>query len=231
MGRCISDIGYGSLPSFVINPYSWTKIANIIFIDSPAGTGFSYATTPQGYINSDSRTAKYDYSFLKKWLLNHPEFLKNRLYIAGESYGGKLVPMVALEIAEGNEAGLEPRMLLQGYIVGNSFTDEQKDINQRVPYAHRMALVSDELFELANSSCRGEYANPDPENIQCLHALQLVTECTSRIYENHILEPKCKFMLPRPNISRPLQLFLEDDPVDLLSLSKQDQPWLKSREK
>ncbi|KAK4401739.1 Serine carboxypeptidase-like 18 [Sesamum angolense] len=184
----------GSLPSFVINPYSWTKIANIIFIDSPAGTGFSYATTSQGYINSDNKTAEYNYSFLRKWLLNHPEFVKNRLYIAGDSYGGKIAPMVALEIAKGNEAGLKPRMLLQ----------------------------------LANSSCDGEYVNPDPKNIQCLYALHLVKECTSHISENHILEPKCKFMSPRPNVSRPVQLSLEDDPVDLLSLSKEEQLWCRN---
>ncbi|KAK4401745.1 Serine carboxypeptidase-like 18 [Sesamum angolense] len=205
----------GSLPSFILNPYSWTKIANIIFIDSPAGTGFSYANTSQAYNNSDSKSAQYNYSFLRKWLLNHPSFLKNRLYIAGDSYGGKIAPMVALEIAKGNEAGVEPRMLLQ------------KDINQRVPYAHRMALVSDEYFELAKSSCDGEYANPDPDNIRCLYALQLVNECTSRNNDVHILEPKCKFMSPRPIVSWSHQLFLEDDPVDLLSLSKQEKPWCR----
>ncbi|KAL0356911.1 UNVERIFIED_CONTAM: Serine carboxypeptidase-like 2 [Sesamum calycinum] len=218
----------GSFPSFTLNPYSWTKIANIIFIDSPVGTGFSYATTSQAYNTTDTTSAQYNYSFLRKWLLNHPEFLKNRLYIAGDSYGGKITPMVALEIAEGNEAGLEPRMLLQGYVVGNSFTDVQKDINQRVPYAHRMALVSDEYFELAKSSCDGEYANPDPDNIRCLYALQLVNECTSRNREEHILEPKCKFISPRPIVSWSHQLFLEDDPIDLLSLSKQEKPWCRN---
>ncbi|KAK4437969.1 Serine carboxypeptidase-like 18 [Sesamum alatum] len=218
----------GSLPSLVINPYSWTRIANIIFIDSPAGTGFSYATTSQGYINSDTKSAEYNYSFLRKWMLNHTEFIKNRLYVAGDSYGGKIAPMVALEIAKGNEAGIEPRMLLQGYIVGNSRTDAYEDDNEKLPYAHRMALISDEHFELAYSSCHGEYVNPVPANIQCLYALQLVKECTSQISENHILEPKCKFMSPRPNISRPVQLFLEDDPVDLLSFSKEEQPWCRN---
>ncbi|KAK4437971.1 Serine carboxypeptidase-like 18 [Sesamum alatum] len=219
----------GNLPSFILNPYSWTKIANIIFIDSPVGTGFSYATTSQAYNNSnDTKSAEHNYSFLRKWLLNHPEFVKNRLYIAGDSYGGKITPMVALEIAKGNEAGLEPRMLLQGYIVGNSRTDGNQDDNQKLPYAHRMALVSDEYFELAKSSCNGEYVNPDPDNIACLYALRLVNECTSHLSEVHILEPKCKFMSPRPNVSRPGQLFLEDDPVDLLSLSKQEQPWCRN---
>ncbi|KAG8368498.1 hypothetical protein BUALT_Bualt15G0051900 [Buddleja alternifolia] len=152
----------GSLPSFTINPYSWTKIANIIFIDSPVGTGFSYATTSQGYTSSDTKSAKQNYAFLRKWLLNHPTFLKNRLYVVGDSYGGKIIPMLALEIAEsGNEAGLQPRMSLQGYVVGNPVTDENKDKNERIPYAHRMALISDEYYEDHNYATSYVWANDE----------------------------------------------------------------------
>lgn len=39
-------------------------------------------------------------------------------------------------------------MKLQGYIVGNSRTDGDKDDNEVIPYAHRMALVADEYFEV-----------------------------------------------------------------------------------
>ncbi|KAL0384302.1 UNVERIFIED_CONTAM: Serine carboxypeptidase-like 18 [Sesamum radiatum] len=154
----------------------------------------------------------------------------------------------------GNEAGVEPRMLLQkGYSVGNPVTDAHKDNNEKVPYAHRMALISDEYFELAKSSCDGEYMNPDPINIRCLYALRLVDEvklnynivissvfnyapvvlarnqaqCTSHINEQHILEPKCKLISSRPIFSRSRQLFLEDDSVDLISLSKQEKPWCR----
>ncbi|KAK4401749.1 Serine carboxypeptidase-like 2 [Sesamum angolense] len=159
----------GSFPSFTLNPYSWTKTP-LLGLDS---------LTPllQAYNNSDTKSAQYNSSFLRKWLLNHLEFVKNRLYIAGDSYGGKITPMVALEIAKGNEAGLKPRMSLQGYIVGNAVIDANKGSNEKVPFAHGMGLVPHEYFELAKGSCNGEYANPNP-NKQCLYALQLVNEGT-----------------------------------------------------
>ncbi|GER36926.1 serine carboxypeptidase [Striga asiatica] len=214
----------GSLPSLLLNPYSWTKVANIIFIDSPVGTGFSYATTSEGYYSSDTKSAKDCYTFMQKWLSIHPMFIKNPLYISGDSYGGKIVPMVAVEIAKGNEAGNQPRMLLQGYSVGNSITNLSKDDNEKIPYAHRMALISDEYYELAKSSCRGEYVNPDPNNILCILALQLVKQCTDLVYTNHILEPTCLFITPKPN-NHTWGTHLLDDPVhDLLFLSKQDAP-------
>ncbi|XP_022857554.1 serine carboxypeptidase-like 18 [Olea europaea var. sylvestris] len=178
----------GSLPSILRNPYSWTKVANIIFIDWPVGSGFSYANTAQGYSSSDSKSSKDNYTFLRKWLLKHPRFIKNRLYVGGESYGGKLVPMIAMEILLGNKAGLEPQMSFQGYIIGSGLTDPNIDFNERIPYAHRMALISDEYFESAKVSCDGKYYNPDPNNLRCLNALQSIQEpqnyLTSYVWAN-----------------------------------------------
>ena len=39
----------GSLPQLAYNPYSWSKTASIILLDSPVGTGFSYARDVEGY--------------------------------------------------------------------------------------------------------------------------------------------------------------------------------------
>lgn len=38
--------------------------------------------------------------------------------------------------------------LFQGYLLGNPATDPKFDDNSKVPYAHRMELISDELYKV-----------------------------------------------------------------------------------
>nr|POE69775.1 serine carboxypeptidase-like 17 [Quercus suber] len=132
-------------PKLKLNPYSWTKVANIIFVDTPVGSGFSYAKTSEGYYISDTLAAAELYEFLRKWLKVHPKFLTNTLYVMGDSYSGIIIPILVQEISDGNEAGREPRMNLKGYVIGNPVTNTNVDLNERIPFAHLKALISDEL--------------------------------------------------------------------------------------
>ena len=40
----------------------------------------------------------------------------------------------------------------QGYIIGNPVTDEAQNNNEKIPYAHRVALISDKQFEVLSLS-------------------------------------------------------------------------------
>ncbi|KAI4318439.1 hypothetical protein MLD38_032142 [Melastoma candidum] len=192
----------GSLPTFLDNPYSWTKVASIIFLDEPVGTGFSYSTTQEGYYSTDKTSAVAVYQFLRKWLIEHPRFSKVPLYTSGDSYSGMIVPQVALLIHKGNAAGLQPQIELQGYILGNPVTDSHSDQNSRVPYAYQVGLISSELYKSISENCNGEYIYPDISNSSCMADIELVARCTINICDAAILEPKCSFDKPNEEFGR-----------------------------
>jgi carboxypeptidase C (cathepsin A) len=80
------------------NDYSWNKEANMLYIESPAGVGYSYCT--DDYLcnfddyNSSSDNLLALLSFYKKF----PEYKTNDLYISGESYAGVYIPFLAWRI-------------------------------------------------------------------------------------------------------------------------------------
>uniref|UniRef100_A0A453E451 Serine carboxypeptidase-like 18 n=1 Tax=Aegilops tauschii subsp. strangulata TaxID=200361 RepID=A0A453E451_AEGTS len=140
-------------------------VANVIFLDSPVGAGFSYSATDQGYKSCDTKAVDQIAIFLTKWYEEHPQFLSNPLFIAGDSYSGLIAPPLTFQIAKGIEMGDKPLLNLKGYIIGNPLTDRKFDLPARVPYAHRMGLISDEQYETYRESCGADTSMN--RNIQC----------------------------------------------------------------
>ncbi|XP_059297044.1 serine carboxypeptidase-like 18 isoform X2 [Lycium ferocissimum] len=182
----------GNLPKLELNSNSWTKVANIIFIDQPAGTGYSYAKTSEAYNCSDTLSVALTYEFLRKWLMDHPKYLKNPLYVSGDSYSGLIVTLLTRKIYNGIEVGDKPRLNIKGYIQGNALTDKYSAFNGRVKYANRMGLISDKIYQSTKENCKGNYMDVDPNNILCLNDLQRVERCLKNIRLSHILEPWCE---------------------------------------
>uniref|UniRef100_A0A0E0KMT5 Uncharacterized protein n=1 Tax=Oryza punctata TaxID=4537 RepID=A0A0E0KMT5_ORYPU len=183
--------GYkGGLPTLLYKADSWTKISNVIFIDSPPGTGFSYATTAQGLNSSDTIVVHQLYTFIQKWFDDHPQFFSNPLYISGDSYSGIIIPTLTMEIAKGIESSDERHLNLKGYIAGNPLTDTQNDDNSRFPFLHGTGIIEDELYEVARKNCKGDYNNPS--NSQCANSVQAIWDCIRDVNDVHILEPRCE---------------------------------------
>jgi len=89
------------LPTYIIMKYA---VANVLFLESPAGIGFSYSNTTSDYDNSgDKSTAKDSYVFLINWLERFPQYKTRDFYISGESYAGHYVPQLASTILHNNK--------------------------------------------------------------------------------------------------------------------------------
>ncbi|KAI3829879.1 hypothetical protein L1987_04010 [Smallanthus sonchifolius] len=177
----------GGLPKLHLNPYTWTKVSNMIYLDSPAGVGMSYSANKTDYITGDTKTASDSHKFLLEWFKLYPEYLSNPFFIAGESYAGVYVPTLSYEVVKGLDAGDQPTLNFKGYIVGNGVTDEVFDGNALVPFAHGMGLISDELYQEVTTECQGNYYSP--ANDDCESKLSKVDEDLDGINIYDILEP------------------------------------------
>ncbi|KAM3276184.1 hypothetical protein ACQJBY_044527 [Aegilops geniculata] len=140
----------GSLPQLAYNPDSWSKVSSIILLDSPVGTGFSYARDLESYRGvGDSSSTLHVVTFLNKWFIDHPRYQSNPFFVGGSSYAGKLSPIIAQHISQEIEQGRQPRINLKGYLVGNPITGSTfYDENFKIPYAHGVGIISSQLYEL-----------------------------------------------------------------------------------
>ncbi|GAB2234622.1 hypothetical protein Droror1_Dr00003879 [Drosera rotundifolia] len=175
------------LPTLHLNPYSWSKVSNIIYLDSPAGVGLSYSQHSEDYITGDLKTASDSHTFLLKWFELYSEYLHNPFFIAGESYAGVYVPTLAAEVVKGLDSSVKPAINFKGYIVGNGVTDEVFDGNALVPFAHGMGLISTDLYENVVKECQGNYYRPISET--CESYLAKVDNEVDDLNIYDILEP------------------------------------------
>jgi hypothetical protein len=67
---------------------SWSQVANLLFIESPAGVGFSYCAEGLPCNNNDESTADDTEEFFRVFYKAWPEYKGRDLYITGESYAG-----------------------------------------------------------------------------------------------------------------------------------------------
>ncbi|KAF8602091.1 peptidase S10 serine carboxypeptidase [Ceratobasidium sp. AG-I] len=106
------------------NEYSWNTNANMLFIDQPAGVGFSYNDGPM--IGRSTVAAEDMWTFLQLFYNRFGQY-SGELHIAGESYGGTYVPHIASEIWKKNKAPLAGSgslyINLTSIIMGNGLTD------------------------------------------------------------------------------------------------------------
>eukprot|EP00928_Gymnodinium_smaydae_P025435 TRINITY_DN20253_c0_g2_i1.p1 TRINITY_DN20253_c0_g2~~TRINITY_DN20253_c0_g2_i1.p1 ORF type:complete len:642 (-),score=61.89 TRINITY_DN20253_c0_g2_i1:59-1933(-) len=148
------------------NPFTWAKFANVIFLEAPAGVGFSYC---DGNISAfcsadDDSTALGNVNALRDFFNRFPKFQGRPLMLWGESYAGVYVPTLAKAIVE-FETKLPVDFL--GFSVGNPCTSDKYQLNNprgsfmdiNPNYALSAGLIDVALHdELMQEQCRDRRA-------------------------------------------------------------------------
>ncbi|KAI4322314.1 hypothetical protein L6164_022021 [Bauhinia variegata] len=128
--------------SLVWNDYGWDKASNILYVDQPTGTGFSY-TSDESDIRHDEQGVSNDlYDFLQAFFKHHPQFVKNDFYITGESYAGHYIPALASRIHQGNKEKLGIHINLKGFAIGNGLTNPAIQYQAYTDYALDRGLIN-----------------------------------------------------------------------------------------
>ena len=125
--------------TFSTNAYSWNSMANLLFIDQPLGTGYSYSS-PLDVVTSEAGVATDLYNFLVDFFAEYPQLDGRELYIVGESYAGHYVPAIGHKIVEMNQAGEKP-MNLKGIGIGNGLVEPLSQYGAYSTYAKDRGLV------------------------------------------------------------------------------------------
>nr|GLL47332.1 putative serine carboxypeptidase-like 23 isoform X2 [Ipomoea trifida] len=126
-GPGCSSLGVGAfveLGPFGVNPdgktlysrrFAWNKVANTLFLESPAGVGFSYSNTSSDYDKSGDRRTGYYIPELADVIVKR-----------------NMMPETTLKIP------------LKGIMIGNGIMNDDTDVRGGYDYLWSHALISDE---------------------------------------------------------------------------------------
>ncbi|KAK1417488.1 hypothetical protein QVD17_26617 [Tagetes erecta] len=171
------------------NKYSWNKVANMLFLESPAGVGFSYSNKSSDYKTGDTQTAKDSYTFLINWFERFPEYKTRDFYITGESYAGHYIPQLAQLILKSNENESNAAINLKGIAIGNAYIDDETQSKGSHDFWWYRSIVSDEIHDGIVKHCDFSWQSSVSET--CNAYINEENKLVSNIFSYDIYAPLC----------------------------------------
>lgn len=167
------------------NEYSWNKEANMLYLESPAGVGFSYSANKSFYGSiNDAIAARDNLAFLEGWYEKFPEYKNREFFITGESYAGHYVPQLAQLIIQSNM-----KFNLKGIAIGNPLLEFNTDFNSRAEFLWSHGLISDSTYDIFTRVCnysqiRRQYASGSLTAV-CSQVISQVSREISRFVDTY----------------------------------------------
>lgn len=161
----------GHSPRLLLNPHSWNKKANVLYIDQPMGTGLSlvaHSKRKQGgmdYAQNQREVNIMFMKFLENWLKGFPRFRGRDLYFSGESFAGHYIPHFASAML----ADPNPGFNLKGLMIGNGWTHPVLQMTTLPQFAYNMGFISKEQrihLDALAAKCLKEAKARKPEALE-----------------------------------------------------------------
>lgn len=128
---------------------TWLKKADLLFVDNPVGTGYSYVEDNSSFVKNDVEAAN-DLTTLLMELFNKNEILqKSPLFIVAESYGGKFAATLGLAAVKAIEAG-KLKLKLGGVALGDSWISPEDFVFSWGPLLKDMSRLDTNGFAKSN---------------------------------------------------------------------------------
>ncbi|CDW87058.1 serine carboxypeptidase [Stylonychia lemnae] len=164
---------------------AWTELADVVYIDNPVNTGFSFGDT---YVSSMADASAEFVSFIDQFLTLFPEYslpLGSNLYLTGESFGGKYLVQFGREIIRYQENQGSGKVKLAGIVMGNPLISPpvQRLTTHRV--AQSLGMIDDSNMEqIATLHRECEQAlssNWDKSNDACAQVLSYIQDVSGNV--------------------------------------------------
>ncbi|CAL9764645.1 unnamed protein product [Musa acuminata subsp. burmannicoides] len=136
-----------------LNKMSWNKVSNLLFVESPAGVGWSYSNTTSDYNCGDESTANDMYKFLLRWYDKFPEFRLKNLFLTGESYAGHYIPQLANVLLDHNQHSTGFKFNIKGVAIGNPLLKLDRDAPATYEFFWSHGMISDEIGLTIMNQC------------------------------------------------------------------------------
>ena len=149
------------------NEGSWDEFANLLFVDNPVGTGFSYVNT-DSYLHELQEMADQFLIFMEKWLTLFPQYENDDLYFAGESYAGQYIPYIAKAVMDRNKSARDAGRAtwnVMGLLIGNGWIAPLEQYQSYLPFAYQTGMLQGGTPEAARveaqqSTCLSQLGKP-----------------------------------------------------------------------
>lgn len=161
-------------------PMTWANSANLLFVDNPVGTGYSYVTSSSAYCTDETCIANDLVTLLSAFLTKYPALQTGTLasvfspaldslnlscfvapfFIFSESYGGKMATSFAWALTNAIKGG-SIKCNFQAVALGDSWIRPMSFVNNWGPYLYATAEVDSVGLDKINKAANATQAAVD----------------------------------------------------------------------